>query len=174
LQLRGLFPTTLIALAMAAVCAVRASADSGRDVRAGQDPDRPSQEQSATLGEEDTIAGYQGLTTAEIRLVGITSEVDRKRVLELIPQKVGEPVDRELIRESIHKLHDTGRFADVRVEAERGQQGSVVLTFFTAPNFFVGDVIVSGTPGLPTAGQVAMPQSCNWESCSPLIRLSAL
>jgi outer membrane protein assembly complex protein YaeT len=100
------------------------------------------------------MAQYQGLTVAEIRWPNVPSEVDQKRWRELIPQKAGEPLDRELIRESIHKLHATGRFADIRVEAERMPDGKVSLSFVTAPNYFVGDIGVEGVPNRPTAGQV--------------------
>jgi outer membrane protein insertion porin family len=100
------------------------------------------------------MAQYQGLIVAEIRWPDVPSDIDQKRWLALIPQQVGKPLDRELIRESIHKLHQTGRFADIRVEAERTSDGNVSLTFFTAPNYFVGSINVQGVPNRPTAGQV--------------------
>jgi outer membrane protein assembly complex protein YaeT len=103
---------------------------------------------------EDTMASYQGLMVADIRWPDVPSEVDQKRWRELIPQKAGEPLDRDLIRQSIHKLHATGRFADIRVEGERTQDGRVFVSVLTAPNYFVGDISVRGVPDRPTAGQV--------------------
>ena len=100
------------------------------------------------------MASYQGLTVGEILWPNVPDEVDRKRWRELIPQQAGQPVDRDLIRESIHKLHDTGRFADIRAEALRTQDGKVSLSIFTSPNYFVGDIDVEGVPNRPTAGQV--------------------
>ena len=102
----------------------------------------------------DAMAEYQGLTVAEIRWPDIPSDVDQKRWRGLIPQGVGKPLDRELIRESIHKLHSSGRFADIRVEAETTQDGTVILSFFTVPNYFVGSINVEGVPNRPTVGQV--------------------
>jgi outer membrane protein insertion porin family len=154
LHLRGTLLTTLIAVALAAMCAVSASADSPGRAAAEQQQGRSIEAQSPSLPVEDTMTLYQGLTVEDIRWPDVPSEVDKKRLCELILQQAGGPVDRDLIRESIHKLHDTGRFADVRVEAERTQDGKVSLSFFTAPNYFVGDVDVEGVPNRPTAGQV--------------------
>ncbi len=61
---------------------------------------------------------------------GITDANDQKRLRDLIAQKSGEPLDRERIRQSIQAIHATGRFADIRAEAERtadGQSVTVVL-----------------------------------------------
>jgi outer membrane protein insertion porin family len=141
--------TTLIALAFTAMCAVEASAQSSP-----QEPGQSLEAQSPAMPVDDTFAPYQGLIVADIRWPDIPSDVDQKRWLQLIPQQVGKPLDRELIRESIHKLHSSGRFADIRVEAERTPDGKVVLSFFTVPNYFVGSVTVEGVPNRPTAGQV--------------------
>jgi outer membrane protein insertion porin family len=154
LQLRGTLLTTLIALALTAMCAVEASADSSRRAGATQEQGQSVEAQSPAMPVEDTMALYQGLTVGDIRWPDVPSEVDQKRWRELIPQQAGKPLDRELIRESIHKLHDTGRFADIRAEAERAQDGEVSLSFFTAPNYFIGSVDVEGVPNRPTAGQV--------------------
>jgi outer membrane protein insertion porin family len=158
LQLRGTLCTTLIALALAAMCAVQASAGVfnfvGVAQESGSSIDGQSAEAQSALPLEDAAAQYQGLAVAEIRWPDISSQVDQKRWSELIPQKVGQPVDRELIRESIHRLHGTGQFADIRVEAERTPEGRVLLSFFTTPNYFVGRVDVQGVPNRPTAGQV--------------------
>jgi outer membrane protein assembly factor BamA len=146
--------TTLIALALTAMCAVEALADSSTHLGARQEQSQSVEVQPAALPGEDTKAQYQGLTVEEMRWPNVPSEADQKRWRELIPQLVGEPLDRDLVRDSIHKLHDTGRFADIRVEAERTQDGKVSLAFFTAPNYFVGDVDVEGVPSRPAAGQV--------------------
>jgi outer membrane protein insertion porin family len=149
LQLRGTLLTTLIALAFTAMCAVEASAESSP-----QEPGQAVEAQSPALPVDDNFAQYQGLIVADVRWPDIPSDVDQKRWVRLIPQQPGKPLDRELIRESIHKLHSSGRFADIRVEAERNPDGKVVLSFFTVPNYFVGSVTVEGVPNRPTAGQV--------------------
>jgi outer membrane protein insertion porin family len=145
--------TTLIRLALTVTCAVKASAASST-VEATQEQSQSVEAQSPAMPVEDTMAQYQGLIIEDIRWPDLLSEVDQKRWRELIPQKANEPLDRDLIRESIHRLHDTGRFADIRVEAERNQDGKALLSFFTTPNYFVGDIDVQGVPNRPTAGQV--------------------
>jgi outer membrane protein insertion porin family len=154
LQLRGTLPKTLIALALTAMCVVEAPADSSPPAGTRQGQNQSVEAQSPALPAEDTMAQYQGLTVRDIRWPDVSSEADQKRWRDLIPQKAGEPLDRDLVRESIHKLHDTGRFADLRVEAEHTDDGKVSLSFFTSPNFFVGDIDVEGAPSRPTAGQV--------------------
>jgi outer membrane protein insertion porin family len=154
LQLRGSLPKTLIALALTAMCAGEAPADSSAPLGAGQEQGQSVEAQSPALPADDIVAQYQGLTVQDITWPDISSEVDQRRWRDLIPQKAGEPLDRDLVRQSIHKLHDSGRFADVRIEAERTQDGKVSLSCFTTPNYFVGDVDVQGVPNRPTAGQV--------------------
>jgi outer membrane protein insertion porin family len=100
------------------------------------------------------MAIYQGVTVTDTRWPGIADESEQRRLRELIAQQSGQPLDRELIRESIHRLYDTGRFADVSVEVERTADDNLVLSFLTAPNYFVGDITVDGLPARPTSGQV--------------------
>src|ERR1700733_2617335 len=128
--------------------------------RAGSFPQTPSETQESepqppVVPGEDAISRYQGRIVAEIRWPDIPAAVDRKRWLQLIPQQVDQPLDRQLIQESIRKLHQTGRFADIRVEAESTPEGKLILSFFTTPNYFVGSVIVHGAPTRPSAGQIA-------------------
>ncbi len=154
LQLRGTLLTSLIALALTALSVAQASAESPVVAGGTQDQGQSVETQSPAMPAEDTMARYEGLMVAEIRLPDISSDADQKRWLDLIPQKTGEPLDRELIRESIHALHRTGRFADIRVEGQRTDDGKVDLLFFTTSNYFVGRVNVLGVPNRPTAGQV--------------------
>jgi outer membrane protein insertion porin family len=154
LHLRGTLLTFLIALALTARFAVEASASSFGVVGTQQEQSQPVEAQVPLLPVQDSMVEYQGLTVAEIRWPNIASEADQNRLREIIPQKTGQPVDRELIRQSIHEIHATGRFADIHVEGERTEDGKAVLSFFTSPNYFVGDVSVEGVPNRPTAGQV--------------------
>lgn len=139
-------------MALTAACAVNAPADT---FLTPQSEDQATGPQPPVVPGADAIARYQGLIVAEIRWPNIPAAVDQKRWRELIPQHVGQPLDRDLIRESIHKLHQTGRFADIRVEAEPAPGGEVILSFFSTPNYFVGSVMVYGAPTRPSAGQIA-------------------
>ena len=103
-----------------------------------------------TLG---NISPYAGLTVKEIRFPSIPDDLEQKRFRELIPLQAGQPLDRDRLRESIQKLYATGRFADLRAEAERTDDGQVSVAFVTSANFFVGVITVEGTPGHPTPSQ---------------------
>ncbi len=96
------------------------------------------------------MSHYFGRTVRSIELPGVP---DRDHLLQMIPQKPGQPLDRDQIRESIRILFATGRFADI--QAEVIPSGSdVVLTFATSLNFFVGAVDVEGAPGHPNTNQI--------------------
>jgi outer membrane protein insertion porin family len=103
------------------------------------------------LGDESS---YQGLTVKEVHIANLSSSQDQKVLLDLISQKVGEPLDRERLRQSMQILYATGRFSDIRAEAERSDAG-VVISFLTSPNYFIGEVTVDGTPARPSETQVA-------------------
>ena len=103
---------------------------------------------------QDTFAKYQGLVVERIRWPNLPADVDQQRLRQLISQKEGAPLDRDLIRESIHQLYGAGLFSEIRVEAERTSDDRVALTIVTAPNYFVGEVRVEGAPRRPTPGQI--------------------
>src|SRR5215475_8879526 len=85
-----------------------------------------------------TISAYLGLTVREIRFTGVPVR-EQAHLRELVPQKVGHALDRDLLRDSIKILFDTGLFADIQVEAQK-TEGDVVITFSTVGNYFVGSV----------------------------------
>jgi len=63
----------------------------------------------------------------------------------VVSQEVGQPLDPSKIAASLKKLYATGRFTDLRAEAEPGQGGVHVL-FVARAQYFVGVVRVEGTP----------------------------
>jgi outer membrane protein insertion porin family len=99
------------------------------------------------------IASYEGLVVRSIEFPGLPP-ASAKRLLDLIPQKAGAPLERERVRQSIQTVHATGRFADIQAEAERTSDGQVRLLFRARQNFFVGEIFVSGEPNPPAANQV--------------------
>jgi outer membrane protein insertion porin family len=72
---------------------------------------------------------------------------------DLVTQKTGEPYSSENIRESIERLYGTGRFADIRVDAEE-QGAGVAVRFLTSARYFTGTVRVTGAPPPPTASEL--------------------
>ena len=149
-QLRGALLTALTALILATTGAAESGVRShGQD--APQDQSSPAQPQIPLL---DSMAKYQGQMIEEIRWPNIVSPTDQARFLLLISQKEKTPLDRDLLRQSIHELYASGRFADIRVEADRNPQGRLILSFVTTANYFIGLVRVDGVGRRPTAGQI--------------------
>jgi outer membrane protein insertion porin family len=97
-------------------------------------------------------SGYEGKVVQAIQIPGV-AEGDREHILQLLPQKAGEPLDRGRIRDSIRALYATGRFADIQAEVAPSGEG-VTLAFTTSANFFVGAVDVEGAPTRPTRNQI--------------------
>jgi outer membrane protein insertion porin family len=112
-----------------------------------------SDDKTAAQPSFSTISGYEGLTVRDIRFPALRN-TDWASLLELIAQKIGQPFDREHIRESIQALSATGRFADISIATERTPDGGVSLTFVTSPNYFIGQVRAEGAPNPPASNQI--------------------
>jgi outer membrane protein insertion porin family len=113
----------------------------------------PAQEHPSPVTQPvGTIASYQGLVIQDIRFPQVTGSDGRYR--DTLALKAGDSLTRDGVRESIQKLHDTGRFADISVEADKTADGHVLLSFVTVPNYFIGDVRVEGTPIRPNENQI--------------------
>jgi len=106
--------------------------------------------QTATSSTLASMSSYVGRTVKSIDLPGV-SGVDH--FLQLLPQKAGQPLDRDQVRDSIRILFATGRFADIQAEITPSGP-DVLLTFTTSPNFFVGSVDVEGAPSHPSYNQI--------------------
>jgi outer membrane protein assembly complex protein YaeT len=91
-----------------------------------------------------------GRTVKSIDLPGVSGA---DHFLQQLPQKPGQPLDRDQVRESIRILFATGRFADIQAEVIPSG-AEVLLTFMTSPNFFVGAVDVEGAPSHPSYNQI--------------------
>jgi outer membrane protein assembly complex protein YaeT len=63
----------------------------------------------------------------------------------VVAQEIGQPLDPSKIATSLKKLYATGRFTELRAEAEPGP-GGVHLLFVGRAQYFVGVVQVEGTP----------------------------
>ncbi len=111
-----------------------------------------SVEQNA--GNSDTLNSYQSLKIKEIRFSSVPATWDQKSLLELLPLKVGEPLDRENIRKSIRILFATKRFADIQIAAAPVGNDGVSISIETASNYFIGEVRVEGEPNRPTPSQI--------------------
>lgn len=97
-----------------------------------------------------SVSAYEGRIVQSIELPSVS---DSDHLLQMLPQKSGQPLDRDLVRESIRVLFATGRFSDIQAEVTPSGP-NVVLTFTTSLNFFVGAVDVEGAPGHPNYNQI--------------------
>ncbi len=96
------------------------------------------------------MSSYAGRLVQSIELPGVP---DRDHLVQMLPQKAGQPLDRDQVRESIRVLYATGLFADI--QAEGVPSGSaVILTFATSLNFFIGAIDVEGAPSHPNYNQI--------------------
>jgi outer membrane protein assembly complex protein YaeT len=110
-----------------------------------QEPQAP--ESSSTLA---PMAAYAGRTVQSIELPGAP---DSEHLLQMLPQKSSEPLDRDQIRESIRILFATGLFSDIQAEViPSGSAVRLILT--TSLNFFVGAIDVEGAPSHPNYNQI--------------------
>ena len=119
---------------------------------ASQAQTEPAIPQEAQASSTAAISGYEGKIVQSIQLPGV-AESDREHLLQLLPQKIGEALDRGRVGDSIRALYATGRFADIQAEVMPSGPG-VILTFKTLANFFVGAITVDGAPPHPTANQI--------------------
>jgi outer membrane protein insertion porin family len=136
---------SLVMVIIASLGPALAGSSASASSHASQEPQ--STQSASTLA---SMAAYAGRTVQSIDLPGVP---DRDHLLQMLPQKSGQPLDRDQVRESIRVLFATGRFADIQAEA--APSGSdVLLTFTTSLNFFIGAVAVEGAPSHPNSNQV--------------------
>lgn len=112
--------------------------------------DVPSEPTPASLNK---IADYQGLPIRNVEIKGLPPD-DQAKLLQTLPLKPGELLDRSKLQQSIQTLYASGRFADIQAEAERTPDRHLNLVFKVTPNYFVGDINVEGAPGRPTENQI--------------------
>jgi outer membrane protein assembly complex protein YaeT len=86
----------------------------------------------------------RGIPVKSIKFRGVSDE-EVTPLLKRVEQKVGEPLDRAEIQNSIRGLYGTGLFDYIAVEAKRSD-GGVDLTFVVTKNYFIGAVNVEGLP----------------------------
>jgi len=108
---------------------------------------------------ESALPGAQlrlpGRMVEQVRLQGTNSARNQSDLMEKIPLKIGDRLDRDNLRESLRVLFETGRFAEIQAEATLLPSGGIVVDFRTKPNYFNGNVTVTGLPKVgPSETQV--------------------
>lgn len=115
----------------------------------------PKADQSPALVSLSAVTRFEGLRVSGIEFRGFSQD-DRvmQHLQTLVAQQSGQPLDKLKIRRSIQALYDTGKFSNIRVEAERSAQDEVQLVFIASENYFIGVVSVEGQPRRPTRSQL--------------------
>jgi outer membrane protein assembly complex protein YaeT len=106
------------------------------------------------------LNSLQGLKVALIQINGPAVD-DPESLLPILPQKVNEPLDKYKVRRSVQVLYNTGRFAEIQIEAQRNAGGEVVLTFDARENYFFGSILAEGSSTRPTDNQLVNASKIN-------------
>jgi outer membrane protein assembly factor BamA len=99
------------------------------------------------------LNGLQGLTVSSMQIKSEAVE-HPEWLLQALPQKVNEPLDKYKVRQSVQVLYNTGRFAEIEVEAEHSDGRQVSLVFSTRDNYFIGSLRAEGSESRPTDSQL--------------------
>ncbi|MGZ7089445.1 MAG: POTRA domain-containing protein [Candidatus Angelobacter sp.] len=102
----------------------------------------------------------QGLKVAMMQINGPGVD-DAESLLSILPQKVNEPLDKYKVRQSVQALYNTGRFAEIQVEAHRNPTGEVVLAFDARENYFFGSILAEGSSAHPSDSQLVNASKLN-------------
>ncbi|MGH9521512.1 MAG: POTRA domain-containing protein [Terriglobales bacterium] len=110
---------------------------------------------ATTLAVASGIGQFTGMAVAHTELRGVLVDAPvMAHYRELLSPMEGQPVDRQRIAAAIRELYATGRFSDVRVEAQKTGSNQVNLVFIGTENLFIGSVTVDGAPKRPTGSQL--------------------
>jgi outer membrane protein insertion porin family len=100
----------------------------------------------ATPPDIGSLTSVVGRRVHDIQFRGAPAIVDPQRLLSLIPQEAGQPLDKRKLRASIRALYATGRFQDIQVAVEPAPENELSLVVIATQNQFVGPVGVTGAP----------------------------
>jgi len=135
---------------MLATISLGAAARTGSPASASAPPAAQEPQTVQPASALTSMSAYAGRIVRSIELPGVP---DREHLLQMLPQKSGQPLDRDQVRDSIRILFATGRFADIQAEVTPSA-ADVLLIFTTSPNLFVGAVEVEGAPSHPSTNQI--------------------
>ena len=97
----------------------------------------------------------EGRRVEQVRMAPAGGDAKQSELLQKIPLKAGATLQRSSVRESVRLLYETGRFAEVEADASVLPSGGIALEFRTKPNYFSGNITVTGLPKAgPTDVQV--------------------
>ncbi len=135
-------PITSLLGTLALVCALSVAA---AQAQAPQSPPPANAHPGDADALSEGFSKYQGKTVTAIEFRGI-ADAGGNQLRSVIPQKGGEPLERDKLRASLMALFATGRFATVDAEVEPEPNNTITLVFIVTENYFNGAVSVDGTP----------------------------
>lgn len=123
----------------------------------------PPQTASTNAPLADLSGGLNKLQGIKVTAIQINSPAvrDPEKLLSTLPQKAGEPLDKYKVRQSVQTLYNTGRFAEIQVEAQRNAGGELVLTFDARENYFFGSILAEGLQTHPSDSQLMNASKLN-------------
>lgn len=104
-------------------------------------------------GTTPTAPTSEGRPVLRIEFQPAEQPLPRSELDRLLQVPVGEPLKSADVRHAIERLYATGRFADIRVDANPEASG-VALVFATEPNFFISRVSIDGENEPPNRNQL--------------------
>lgn len=100
------------------------------------------------------LNGLQGIPVVSVQ-IRCESIEHPEWLAPLVAQRAGEPLNKYKVRQSVQALYNTGRFANIEVEAARNPQGEIELVFRAVESFFFGSIRVEASGDQPTSNQLA-------------------
>jgi outer membrane protein insertion porin family len=89
-----------------------------------------------------SLKAWQGQPVTAMEFLGVDAAALDPLPTELA-QRIGSPLDPELVRQSLRRLFSTGLYQGIEVRGRRSTDG-IVLIFDGKPQFFIGTVLVNG------------------------------
>src|SRR5262245_36978131 len=86
---------------------------------------------------------FEGKDIVTIQFVPANQPLSAEELHEILPLKTKQPLRMADVRASIERLYATGRYKDIRVDAEPYNNG-VIVRFLTENSWFIGNVSVTG------------------------------
>jgi len=96
---------------------------------------------------------FEGRTIGRIDFEPPAQPLPREELDRLMPLHLGKPLRQDDVRQTLQTLYDTGRFADVAIDAEPLGDG-VLLRISTQLTYFVGGVTFDGVADPPNRNQL--------------------
>jgi outer membrane protein insertion porin family len=116
---------------------------------------------SQSSGADGSYRKYEDMVVTNIRFDPAEQPLEASVLHDILPLKMNQPLHVAEVRAAIERLFETGRYADIRVDAAP-YRGGVALTLITSSRWFIGDVSVRGAISSPPhAGQLASAGGLN-------------